>query len=314
MVKFRNAKYCNLKLFLIFLVVYGHLIEADILYSEIVLIQYKLIYFIHMPLFAFLSGLFINNTCDCKKQLLRIFPLYILFQSVMLIMNKGNVKLFTPYWHLWYLLSFSTWLCIAWVWFKFFNKRKYIFLFASVVIGCLSGYIPCIGREFSLSRTIVFFPYFFVGLIVKSDFSYNRFRRVGVISLLVAFVMILLFWNVIPTDFLYHSYPYGNVKNGPLLRLVCYFIAGAIGLFILYAMPDKRFCFTKIGVNTMPVYLLHIPIVVLIRKFGLPWQLSFPLTVLILYSVYNITVWKSKLYGIKSTEGGKPFGVFPTSL
>lgn len=58
MVKLRDAQYCNLKLLLIFLVIYGHLIEPGIRNSEVLMVQYRWIYMVHMPLFCFLSGFF----------------------------------------------------------------------------------------------------------------------------------------------------------------------------------------------------------------------------------------------------------------
>ena len=41
MVKLRDARFCNLKLLLIFLVIYGHLIEPGIYQSEVLMTQYK---------------------------------------------------------------------------------------------------------------------------------------------------------------------------------------------------------------------------------------------------------------------------------
>ena len=61
MVKLRNAYYCNLKLLLIFLVVYGHAIEPSISEDPSLYRIYRLIYLFHMPLFAFLSGLFVKS-------------------------------------------------------------------------------------------------------------------------------------------------------------------------------------------------------------------------------------------------------------
>jgi hypothetical protein len=90
----------------------------------------------------------------CKNQLARILPLYILLQTFAVVIGNGAVNPLTPYWHLWYLLSYSIWLCLAWTWFRFCNgKGKIIILVCSVVIGCLAGLVPFIGRELSLSRT-----------------------------------------------------------------------------------------------------------------------------------------------------------------
>jgi len=62
MVKRRQAKYCNLKLVLIFLVIFGHMIEP------LNLRMYHWIYAFHMPVFAMLSGMFsTKNRCSWQE-------------------------------------------------------------------------------------------------------------------------------------------------------------------------------------------------------------------------------------------------------
>ena len=123
MIKLREARYCNLKFFLMFLVIYGHLIEPKIWSAEVLMIQYKWIYLVHMPLFCFLSGLFINKERDCRVQFFKIFPLYIILQAIAILLGNGSVKAFTPWWILWYLLSYSIWLCVSYLWFRFCKSK-----------------------------------------------------------------------------------------------------------------------------------------------------------------------------------------------
>lgn len=161
MIKLRDAKYCNVKLFLIFLVIYGHLIEPWIDRSNVLLQQYRWIYFFHMPLFVFLSGLFIHTEKECLVALRKVFPLYVVLQMLAALLGRGEVKLLTPYWHLWYLLSYCSWLGLTWLWFRFMRgRRKILILVGTVIVGCFVGYLPFVGRMFSLSRTFVFLPYF----------------------------------------------------------------------------------------------------------------------------------------------------------
>ena len=72
----RNAFFCNLKVFLIFFVVYGHLIETKIYDNEIFMWQYFIIYSIHMPMFAFLSGVFLRGKKVCLLQCKKTFLYY----------------------------------------------------------------------------------------------------------------------------------------------------------------------------------------------------------------------------------------------
>ena len=151
MVKLRNAKYCNLKLLLIFLVIYGHLIEPQLHRSQILLVQYRAIYLFHMPMFCFLSGLFLNSCDSCKRQFQKCLSLYVLMQGLAVCFGKGKVDPLTPYWHLWYILSCSAWSGLGWLWYRYFRgKGKVAILAISVILGCLAGLWPGIGRALSL--------------------------------------------------------------------------------------------------------------------------------------------------------------------
>jgi fucose 4-O-acetylase-like acetyltransferase len=302
-VKLRDAQYCNLKLLLIFLVIYGHLIESMIWQSEVLMVQYRWMYLVHMPLFCFLSGLFLNNAKVCKKQLARIFPLYILLQTFAVVIGNGEVNPLTPYWHLWYLLSYSIWLCLAWTWFRFCNgKGKIIILICSIVVGCVAGLVPFIGRELSLSRTLVFLPYFWTGLICNPKFPWKKLRLAGIAALVTAFALIVCIGNDIPVKFLYQATPYEHIGKGVLLRLVWYLLGGSLGLFLLAFIPTRRLPFTKAGANTMPAYLIHAPIVLYLRELNIQWPLYIIFTVVFLYSIYLLVRWHSSLYGIVPTE------------
>ncbi len=303
MIKFRAAQYCNLKIFLSFLVVYGHFIEPRIAKSDILMAQYQWIYLIHMPLFSFLSGLFINREKDCFTQLTKTFPLYILFQSLAVFFGNGSIKPLTPWWHLWYLLSYCTWLCLAWIWFQFCHgKGSILILICSVTLGCLAGLIPHIGRTLSLSRTLVFFPYFWVGLICKPSFNWRKIRAMGITAFAAAFAIILHIGSKIPVTFLYQATPYESLKNGPFLRLICYLVGGLLILFLLTISPTRRLPFSKMGTNTMLVYLLHAPIVLCLRKWEIPWQFYIIITIAFLYITYMLTRWHNQLYGITFPE------------
>lgn len=298
MVKLRDAQYCNLKFFLIFLVVYGHLIEPRIGNSAILLVQYRWIYLIHMPLFSFLSGLFINREKDCKVQFTKTFPLYLILQTVAVLIGNGAIKPITPFWHLWYLLSYCTWICISWLWFRFGKgKCKFLILICSIIIGCIAGLIPCVGREFSLSRSLVFFPYFWAGVIFKPSFNWKKLRLACLLAFATAMVIIFYVGDKIPVAFLYQAAPYEN-RQEITLRLICYLLGGLLGLFLLGFSPTRRLPFSKMGANTMFAYVIHAPIVLCLRELDVPWQFNTVFAIIFLYVMYVLTKWYGTLYGI----------------
>lgn len=304
MVKLRNAKYCNLKLLLIFLVVYGHLIEPEIRRSQLLMAQYRAIYMFHMPMFCFLSGLFLNDSDSCKRQFQKCLSLYALMQALAVCFGNGKVDPLTPYWHLWYIFSCSLWAGFGWLWYRYFSsKGNGAILAISIMIGCLAGLCPGIGRVLSLSRTVAFMPYFWLGLILRPQLPWERLRKLSLACFLIAITLIAVWGDQIPTDFLYHASPYAHSRSGPALRLLCYALGILLCIFLLAFTPSRRFPFTKAGANTMPAYLLHAPFALLLRQQRIACPLLYLLiSLMFLYATYKLLQWHSTLYGIVPTE------------
>lgn len=299
MIKIREARYCNMKLLLICLVIYGHLIEPQVGQNTMISMQYKTIYLFHMPAFAFLSGLFISNRNSCILQLKKTLSLYIVLQIVCSLCREGNADLITPYWILWYLLSLSWWLGAAWLWLKFSKgKGGSVILAAAVLAGCLAGYADVIDRRLSLSRTLVFFPYFFLGLLSHSKTDWKKYRTAGILALCLSILLFSVFSDRITVSFLYQAAPYGMIQNGALLRLVCYITGVSVILFLITWIPDRRFPFTKAGSNTMPAYLIHTLFVIFLRELYLPWYIYIVLTIIFLWILCRITQLTGTIYGI----------------
>ncbi len=259
MVKLRQAKYCNLKLFLIFLVVFGHLIEPMGHWL------YRYIYAFHIPAFALVSGVFSkkNQLAQAKK----LFLWYIILQSIYVL--SGKTSIWTPYWHLWYLLSNVCWLLLGRLLARF-ERHKRLILSCAILTGCAIGMVPQAGRFLSLSRTVVFFPYYWLGNCLSAKKERKGSKIAGGFGALLA--LSLLFLVEIPTTFFYHASAYTDVKQGLFLRAVCYLIGFAICFFLLIFTPDRRFGFTKMGADTLGVYLFHAPFILLLRRqaFSIP--------------------------------------------
>lgn len=279
MVKLRNAYYCNLKLILIWLVIYGHWIEPEIWSDPGLYRIYRLIYLFHMPLFAFLSGLFLKDSAGCLRQLKRIAPIYLLCQTAAVLL--GKVPWHTPWWTLWYLLSLSFWLMASALLLRW---GKWSIFVLSIAVGCLAGTIDWIGRPFSLSRTLVFFPYFWLGVLLKPDMPWHRLR--------VPALLVLLLRPEISAVTLYQAGP-----CDPAMRLECYGYAFALSLFVLSWCPRRRFPWSRAGADTLPAYLLHAPLVALLRPVPHP-ALA---TTVFLCIIHKATQWHST-YGIIGKE------------
>lgn len=274
MLKLRKAYYCNLKLLLIFLVVFGHAIEPRIASEPGLYRLYRLIYLFHMPLFAFVSGLFVKSPGGCLRQIKRLLPVYLLCQGTAVVLGKAQWH--TPWWILWYLLSMCCWLGASALLMKW-DRGRWAILVLSVIAGCLAGEIPWIGRVMSLSRTIVFFPYFWLGTLLPPEFSWQRFRIPSLLTLAVLGVEI-------PAATLYQAGP-----CPPAVRLACYGYAAALSLLVLSWCPRRRFPWTRAGADTMPAYLLHGPLVRLLPAMDQP----FLFTIIFLCIITQANRWRS---------------------
>lgn len=268
----RNHQLDNFKYILILLVVIGHFIEPLLDKIEWVRSFYVFIYLFHMPMFAFASGCLSKAKLDKKemKQLftslvIPYFTLEVIFTVFdFLIFKKSTIEFsfLQPYWILWYLFSLLLWKVLA----PFFYQLKYP-IFFSFLIGLLSG-MNGYGYNLSFSRTFVFFPFFLMGFLnYKNSFSNIEIDRhaktLFLSTLLFALLAIFYFkdFNTINRWWLYGSASYSqlnvDVLHGIAYRSMHYFLAFVLGTSLLFLTSKKKLFVSKIGANTLTIYILH---------------------------------------------------------
>lgn len=160
----RNLKLDNIKALFIFTVVFGHLLE--LFGGQEKAWIYYMIYTFHMPAFVFVTGFFTrqNGNRIIKKVL---YP-YVVYQLLYLVFQRyylyqeNTIQFTTPYWLMWYLLSLFCWMLLLQIidWEGF--EKRYVFI-VTILIALLAGYDNSVGYGMSLSRTIVFLPFFVLG-------------------------------------------------------------------------------------------------------------------------------------------------------
>ena len=171
----RDFRFDNLRALLIFLVVFCHLCEAFCEPGDSLF--YLAVYSFHVPCLLFISGYFARF--DPKKLIRRILlpylvfqPLYLLFDCLWLHPDKAfSLQFSCPYWLLWYLLTlFCFYLLLPLL--STGNPRKAALTL--LILTALSLHIGTdsqAGYTFSLSRTVVFLPCFFLGHSVGTCFA-----------------------------------------------------------------------------------------------------------------------------------------------
>lgn len=301
----RKAFYCNVKVVLIFLVIYGHLIETRIDDSVILMWQYRLIYAVHMPLFALVSGMFLKTKETCIAQMKSALKYYLICQmiyiAVSFLMGNKQASFFVPYWHLWYLLSLSFWALICRL--TAGIKRKTIrvmLILIGIVIACICGNADYIGRFLSLSRTICFLPYVLLGQMLPIDTGFSDYKIESGIAGIVSLIVLLIIAPLLPVEFFWQATSYEATQAifGEGFRTVSYVIAFGLSFLLLAVIPTKRLIFSKAGTDTLWVYLLHGPIVRVLRDIDIKldyFVIFAPITAVAVYfMLYELCRWKNK--------------------
>lgn len=321
-IKERDSYYCNLKLLLLFLVVYGHTIEGFIDSFETAAQLYRVIYAVHMPLFLFLSGLFLKDGTSCLRQMKQMFFYYGAIQSVTVLVGRAagvSFRLGTPVWHLWYLLSLGCMAALGWCWYALAGRLIWlnrgivkIVLIAVAIMGvCLVGECPIVGRWMSLSRTICFLPYFLSGLFCPREIPWERwgFRMLGLAGL-ICFLGIYLNWGCrMPVGLFYQADSYqavGVPETGAFLRLLYLCMGFALGVFLLAFTSRRRFPFSKVGADTLWIYLLHAPLVKLFGYPGISEQVKILISpfiaIFVMLFLYKLFQWRHPMYALPTVK------------
>lgn len=265
----RNPYFDNAKLILIFLVVFGHVIQPFVADSKGGTTLYLWIYTFHMPAFIFLAGFFAKGSGNrkyivnlAKKLLVPYLIFQLLYTVYYFFLGKSGWQtgLFYPQWSLWFLCSLFSWHILL----ALFKKIPAFFSVGiAIIIGLFVGYFGEIGHTFSLSRTFVFFPFFLLGYwVTEKQVMFLKQRSMKAVSLLIlSIVAALIYWLPdLNTGWLLASKSYSDLGMpfyGGLVRLLVYVTSICMAISILTWIPQKRNVLTHLGTRTLYVYLLH---------------------------------------------------------
>jgi len=265
----REAYFDNAKLVLIFLVVFGHMIQPFIDDSRSLNTFYMWVYTFHMPAFIFLSGFFAKGSGNikyivrlAKKLLLPYIIFQLIYTGYYYFIGKASwqTDIFYPHWSLWFLFSLFSWHILLIV---FKKLPPVLSIIIAVQMGIIVGYFSEVGHTYSLSRTIVFFPFFLTGYwLTKKQFMHIKHRFVKIASVIVMGVIAVAIY-IAPefnSGWLLASKSYGDLGlpvHGGFARFLVYMTSTLMAISVLAWLPKKRMRFTYLGERTLYVYLLH---------------------------------------------------------
>ncbi|MBY7144655.1 acyltransferase family protein [Virgibacillus sp. NKC19-3] len=316
----KDVKISNLKGILIFLVVFGHLIE---IYKDDYFELFVFIYAFHMPLFIFISGYLAKRMRISK--VVNFILLYLIFQTFFnwvlhLTGDYPNLQ-FTygePHFHLWYIVSMGFWYGIILIITKLNlnTAGKWITFIIIFIIGFMSRWYTDDVVDFvqkyygnfssytlSYQRTLSFLPFFFLGYFMNkqwlSSIYHSLNHRITTIMLLII-TMLFTFLYVQNADG-FESIFRGSHGINKFLDdndgfsmyfpkiIFSYALSFWLCYLIINLIPNKASIFTKWGDNSLTIFLFHPIIVFVIRstEYMTEWE---PDTKLIAFLLVTIIV------------------------
>lgn len=282
----RIALWDNLKLFLIFLVVLGHLTIQYFNSSQMFGTMTMVIYTFHMPAFIFVSGLFSKHSINRDKApLKKAFGFIMVYFFVKILDYSASIifgvhisfEIFSVKDIPWYMLAMALWYLITWALRRI--DAKYI-LITSVIIGCFAGYMKGDTDFLCILRLITFYPFFYSGYILDRE----RIESITSAKGAKFFSAVFFIAFIIICTVTFHNssclFPllscrqkYANLGDlydwGALLRAAYYAVAGLLVFAVISLCPRKKFKISKYGRKTLQIYTYHRPILYIMKYAGL---------------------------------------------
>lgn len=257
----RNGLFDNLKFLLIFLVVFGHMLEPQT--GGGVNFLYLNIYSFHMPAFIFVSGWFSRNS-TWQKTVTKVLLPYLVFQLIYLRYAGLPIQIYSPYWILWYLFALFVWRILLPL-IRGRRRLAYALWPVAVVVSLLCGYTAKVGYDFALSRVLVFLPYFLLGYCLgeRQEQVLSRVRTPlsRGLSLVAVLACMGFFYHVrfvFQRQWTFGAFTYEFTGSSPKIRLLLLVVALLWIWFLLAWTPTRPLpLLAAVGRNTLFVYLLH---------------------------------------------------------
>ncbi|HET7414665.1 MAG TPA: acyltransferase family protein [Arthrobacter sp.] len=262
----RDQRLDSAKGILISLVVLGHLLEATSAWNaDMIRLPLTIIYMFHMPAFVFLSGVSAKRD-NLPRRIGTFLVLLLTFQAlyyvaVWLSPLERDFSPFMPFWLLWFLLGMIWWLLsLPLVW-----RAPRTAVAASVVIAIAAGVIDEMGYAFSISRVLVFLPFFITGVVYGRQILDFATRIPRWWKLAAGIACLACGWFLFTTDihqgWLYGSYSFerlnAGIGEGLAIRTGLLVIAALATFTVLSLMPRHRNPAAVIGRRSLGIFLLH---------------------------------------------------------
>lgn len=236
------------------------------------------IYMFHMPAFVFLTAITSKND-NLPLRVGRLVVLLLVMQlaytiPLTLITGSYPTSILAPYWILWFLLSLICWMILL----PFIERFPKISLWGSIAVALVVGYLPFVGGALSLSRTLLFLPFFVAG----HTYGKKMLRWTGRVRVTAAVASVLgivaiaagLYAMNIDGALFRGSSSYAETGTGPVVRLGLLLAAAACVVLFLLAVRGSALM-ARTGRTSLPIYVFHGAFVLAVVAFVNPPALGF---------------------------------------
>lgn len=264
----RDAFFDNAKLMAIVLVVVGHSWEP-LRDSRAMWAGYFLVYTFHMPVFIVISGYFSRSFAYKPHQIQRlvsglVIP-YAVFETAYSLYGNAvggrhnAISLLSPWYLTWFLVALAVWRLIAPLW------KSVRWPFTTAVVLSVLAASSHIGNDLTLDRVFQLLPFFVLGLMMRPE-HWEWVRRAWVRKAAVpvfAAAAGVAYWAKprVSAKWTTRGQDWGEMhasaQFGLFMTLGMLVAALVLCACFLSWVPGRQMWFTKLGENTLCVYLLH---------------------------------------------------------
>lgn len=258
----------NAKMVLVTLVVVGHSLVLVPL-TDTTAHVYDFIYYLHIPAFVLVTGYLSKSFRWTRRHLTAlvctvVVP-YVVFEGAMAwfrinVGHEQNIERLwlDPHWPMWFLAALAIWRLATPI-----LKAHWLMIPASVAISLSAGLVDV--DVLDLSRVLGLLPFFVIGLhLTPARIETARAPGAWVLGVLI----LLGIWQIagrtddwISTQWVYFRTSYEELgvagTDGALSRLLLIAIALAGTFAVLSLIPRGQFWLSKMGKQTLVVYLCH---------------------------------------------------------
>ncbi len=233
-----------------------------------------------MQAFVFLSGYFSKKTDRAKQTAFKTFlwPLWVctpfFFCVRYIIWGNARFHFDTPPFALWYLFALF--------FYRFFLKEyiKIPHIFAiSMAVYFLAGQVPWLSDKWALGRIVSYFPFFLIGYYCTGDHlkvvqKLKKWQCWVLGAVLTGISCFLAFFvKQLPVAFYLLKSPASEVGilwwQDILGRAMIFLLACGWIILMVNILPSKMNYVAYVGMNTMPIYILHLIVRYEIKKYGI---------------------------------------------